>query len=68
MWSFIGTVFPIFPHSITNKEGGDNKSSKFGENNKRVGNHLLREMIPDKRFQTNRVLNFLIWHWKMSRR
>lgn len=40
-----------FPHSITNKEGGDGKSSKFGEKNNRVGNHLFWEMIPDERFQ-----------------
>jgi len=42
-----------FPHSITNKEGGDGKSSKFETNDKRVRNHPFREMKPDKRFKTN---------------
>ena len=46
---------PFFPHSITNKEGGNDKSSIFRENNKRVRNHLFREMIPDKRSKTNTI-------------
>ena len=37
----------------TNKEGGNDKSSKFGENNKRVGNHPFREMVPDERTTIN---------------
>ena len=40
-----------FPHSITNKEGGNGKSSKFETNDKRVRNHPSREMIPGERFK-----------------